>query len=289
MGDITKAFFIERAFNGPQPYRGVNHLPLPTHAHELLLDAFRPGDGQRLQDVLTGDWPTGEKKPRKLPKDVAHEVAHHINVHRHAARIGQPGYVLQLVATGSPQLHWTLKKISAKAGRFDPLQSPVGEEALARREQGEHVVFKSELDNLEIERFERRIHYTVNVVAFDSVGDLDVWMDRYQRSTLATKNVHREEVVQEPKAPLPWFELTDWQRLPGELIARMDEGARTLVFPSGIQMAGRALSAAGGPFVMLPFAFMRQLMREADEHGPHNCVHTRFLADIQVVRSDGRV
>lgn len=289
MGDITKAFFIERAFDGPQPFRGVNHLPLPTHPQELRLEGFRPGDGQRLQELLTGDWPTGEKEPRKLPREVANEVAHHINEHRHAARVGQTGYVLQLVAAGSPQLHWTLKKISAKAGRFDPLRSPVAAEALARRDRGEHVVFKGELDNLEIEHFERRIHYTVNVVTFDSVGDMDVWLDRYARSTLATKDLHREEGVREPKPPLPWFELTDWQRLPGDLVMRLDADARALVFPSGVQMAARALSAAGGPFVMLPFAFLRQLFREADEHGPHNCVHTRFLADIRVVRSEGRV
>lgn len=289
MGDISKAFFIARQFDGPQPYRGVNHLVLPTHPHELLLDAFRPGDGHRLQQLLTGEWPSGEKNPRKLPREVANEVARHINAHRHAARIHEPGYVLQLVATGAPDLHWTLQKISGKAGRYDPLQGPAGAQALARRGKGQPVVFRSELDNLEIEHFERAIHYVVHVVTFDSVGDLDAWLERYQRSTLATKELHRSEPVQEPKAAVPWFELTDWQRLPGELIQRLDPQARALLFPSVAQMAGRALSAARGPFVTLPFSFMLQLFREADEHGPHNCVHTRFLADIRVVRSEGQV
>ena len=98
----------------------------------MLLEAFQPGDGQRLHDGVTGDWPTGEKKPRKLPKEVANEMAHHINGHRHSARIVQPGYVLQRVAVGSPHLHWTLQKISAQAGRLGPLHGPAGLEAKTR-------------------------------------------------------------------------------------------------------------------------------------------------------------
>lgn len=289
MGDITKAFFIARDFTGPLPFSGVNHLPLPVHPHELRLEAFRPGDGHRLQEVLTGDWPTGEKAPRKLPRALANEVAHHINVHRHAARVGETGYVLQLVAAGSPQLHWTLRKIALKGGRFDPLKGPAGPEALARHERGEAVVFKSELDNLEIDRFQRRVHYVVHVIAFDSVGDMEVWLDHYRLSTLATKDLHRAEVVQEPVPPTPWFELTNWQRLPGELIQRLDKGAHDLLFPSAAQMAGRALDAARGPLLTLPFAFMGELFREADERGPHNCVHTVFQADIRAVLSHGQV
>lgn len=84
------------------------------------------------------------------------------------------------------------------------------------------MVLRSELDNLFVKHWLRRMHCTVNVIAFDSVGDMDVWLERFGPSTLATKDLHRREPVQEPKAApgpllvqpftLPWEAIKE----PGE-------------------------------------------------------------------------
>jgi hypothetical protein len=288
MGDITRRYFLDRDFTGPEPYRGRNHLPVPSHPTELLLEGFHPREGPKLQALVTGKWPTGEPKPRKLPDAVMHEVAHLINEHRHRARVGPTGYVIQLVATGEPRVHWTLEIASGKAGRYDPMHSPAAAEAKARHAKGLPAVFKSELDNLFIRHWLRRIHYTVNVIAFDSVGDMDVWLQRFGPSTLATKDLHRQEPVQEPREPTPWFELHGWQRLPDELIARFDSGAMWLVFPDEADMLGRAVKAAPGPLLVQPFTLLWEAMKEHGERGPKGCVHTLFQADLRVVFSLGQ-
>lgn len=73
---------------------------------------------------MTGKWPTGGPKPRQLPDELLHEVAHLINEHRHGARVGQTGDVIQRVAAGEPRVHRTLEIASGKAGRYDPMHSP---------------------------------------------------------------------------------------------------------------------------------------------------------------------
>lgn len=289
MPDITKTFFLARDLTGPNPYRGANHLPLPTNPHELLLRGFRPGDGKKLQDFLTGELPTGEPKPRKLPREIANQVAHHINLHRHNDRIAEPGYVLQLVAAGEPKIQWILEIASVKEGRNVPQHKPEIHNAIERYQHGEKIVFQSELDNLLINHWERTIHYSINVITFDSVGDMDVWLERYGPSILASKELHRIEPIQEPKPATPWFEMMNWQRLPEEIVNRMDSGAKELAFPSNLQMARHALHAAPGPIVLQPFTFLWELIKEHGEHGPHHCVHTQFKADIHVVLCEGRV
>lgn len=286
MADLTRSFFLDRDLLGADKYRGRNHLPLPTHPTELLLEGFRPGDGKRLQDFLTGKWPTGEE-PRKLPPEVANDVAHIINQHRHGDRVHEPGYVVQLVAVGSPHLHWTLELASVKDGRYDPAHTPAMAKAIERQQQGLPAVFKSELDNLFIRYWHRKIHYTVNVITFDSVGDMDVWLERWGPSTLATKRLHAETPVQEPASPTPWFETLGWQRMPAELVARMDSGAKWLVFPTDADMRWKAVKAAPGGIVLLPFTFLWEWIKEHGEHGPQNCVHTMFNGDLRVVRRDG--
>ena len=286
MADLTRRFFLDRELEGEGVYRGRNHLPLATHPTELLLEAFRPGDGKRLQTFLTGKWPTGDA-PQKLPPEVANEVAHIINTHRHGDRVAEPGYVVQLVAVGDAQLHWDLEIASVKDGRYSPMHTPAAAEARARQAKGQPTVFKSELDNLFIRHWLRAIHYTINVITFDSVGDMEAWLEHWGLSTLTTKRLHALTPVQEPAAPTPWFQTLGWQRLPEDLIARLDSGARWLVFPTEAEMRSKALKAAPGGLLLLPFTFLWEWIKEHGEHGPHNCVHTLFSGDLRVVRRDG--
>lgn len=289
MSDITKTFFLARDPAGPNPYRGVNHIPLHSATHQLVFETFKPGDGTRMQAFLTGDIPTGEQKSRKLPKEVANELAHLVNEHRHSKKlVAQPGYVIQMVATGGLALHWTLEKLSTKAGRFDRFNAAKIEAACKEAaEQGKTVVMKSDLENLGIKVWERAIHYTVNLITFGSYTDMEIWAERHERSPQFAKDAFQVKAIRKPKEPLPWFETLNWQRLPSEFIARMDSGAKALVFPTNMQMIEHAVRAAPGPLLIQPFTILWELMKEHGEHGPHNCVQTLFKADVRVVLAEG--
>lgn len=289
MSDITRTFFLARDPSGPNPYRGANHVPLQGATHQLVFETYKPGDGPRMQAFLTGEIPTGESRSRKLPKEVANEIAHLVNEHRHSRDlVAQPGYIIQMVASGSPELHWTLEKLSTKEGRFDALNAAKNAAAIKEAAaQGKAVVMKSELDNLGIKIWERAIHYTVNLITFGSHTDMEIWAERYERSPQFAKEAFQVKAIKKPKAPLPWFETLNWQRLPSEFIARMDSGAKALVFPSNLQMLGHAVHAAPGPLLIQPFTILWELIKEHGEHRPHNCVHTLFKADVHVVLAEG--
>lgn len=289
MSDITKTFFLARDPGGAKPYRGINHVPLQGATHQLVFETYKPGDGPRMQAFLTGEVATGEPKSRKLPKEVANEVARLVNEHRHSGKlVDQPGYVIQMVATGSPELHWTLEKLSIKTGRFDQLNAAKAGAAIKQAaEQGKQAVMKSDLENLGIKVWERAIHYTVNLITFGSYNDMEIWARRHERSPLFAKDAFQVKAIKKPKEPLPWFETLNWQRLPSEFIARMDSGARELVFPTNLQMIEHAVHAAPGPLLIQPFTILWELIKEHGEHGPHNCVHALFKADVRVVLAEG--
>jgi hypothetical protein len=285
MSDITKTFFLAHDPFGENPFRGVNHIPLQSSRHSLVFETFKPGDGTRMQAFLTGDIRTGEQMPRKLPKEVANKVAQLVNEDRHSrGHYAKPGYVIQVVATGGSELHWTLEKISLKAGRYDryyaakKFKHDIGE--AINQEKG--IVSKSDLKNLVIKEWDRAIHYTINIITFGRYTDMEMWAQHYAHIPQFAPFLKISK-----KEPSEWFKLLNWQRLPTEFIDRMDSGAKEFVFPTNWQMIRHAVHKAQGPIYVQPITFFFELANEHSEHGPQNCVHTLFKADIKIVLGEG--
>lgn len=290
MPDIDKAFVLARDFTGQDHFRSVNRITVPCHPRELVLDAFRPGDGAEFTRLLTGPLPTGEPDPRKLPEEISNAVAHLVNVHRKQPAAAKPGYLVQMVGVGASEMDWTLELLSARQGRFDVAKLPGMEEAVAARKAGKVFALKGEMDNLRIKTWHRRIHYTVNLVTFDRVADLDTWIERYGKSTLVAKDLHLIEPIQRPTPPVPWFTRDGWQHLPPEVIDRLDKDAKALVFPGGWRKVANAISGVTGPLPMMVAMFLWDFGHQLSESDrPDDVVPTQFEGDVSVLLCRGKL
>lgn len=293
MGDTGKEFLLARNPVGAAPCMGTRGIQVSTRLHDLEDRTFRPGQGPEFRDFLRGKMNTGERKPRALPGEVANRVAHLMNRHRsekHQEGKHGTAYIVQLYGRGSKFVRWSLERLSLrKAARFAPLKTDptLGPAIREARAQGRHEVLKSEMDNLRIRRWHRELHYRIYVTAFAgatvSAGEIAMedWRRRYGHLPLWRQSQARKRAQPSEQQAL-WLDTMGWQKLPEELIARLKNDARTLVFPSAFKQIREAVKrSSGGPLLAIPLAGY-QLVREDDRYGPANCVWTQYHAYVHL-------